>query len=335
MYKTLKSVIAAFGAALLVGCGGGGGGGSDTPTVNAAALSTSNQTVAAQDVASTAFAVIGTTQTVIGAVSTNESAIYREAFSQLDRLPDYMRDAVLNRTAIGAVVSQSYYCFYAGTYSVSVTDSDNSNTVSTGDSISLTFNSCREREGTFGGNLSLRVDSLSGTYGASAYSAGATMTFGSLSISGSNYSASILGSVTVSGAKTGTNAYTQSIDTTSLSASATYGGVTRTRALTNFNATETRVPNGTYTYLSSNTINGTLTSSGFTGTQSVSFSTPTTFVRRGTDAYPYTGRLLITGANNSALRLTAVSNLQVQQDLDANGDGAYEGTSTVNWNTLL
>jgi hypothetical protein len=67
----------------------------------------------------------------------------------------------------------------------------------------------------------------------------------------------------------------------------------------------------------------------------VSFSTPTTIVRRGTDMYPYTGVLLISGASNSALRLTVISNSQVQEDLDANGDGTYEGATIVNWNTLL
>jgi hypothetical protein len=87
--------------------------------------------------------------------------------------------------------------------------------------------------------------------------------------------------------------------------------------------------------LSRYSIAGTLSSSGFSGTQAVSFSTPTTLIRRGTDVYPYTGVLQIGGANNSALRLTVISNSQVREDLDANGDGTYESTTAVNWNTLL
>jgi hypothetical protein len=67
----------------------------------------------------------------------------------------------------------------------------------------------------------------------------------------------------------------------------------------------------------------------------VSFSTPTTIVRRGTDMYPYTGVLLISGASNSALRLTVLNNSQVQEELDADGNGIYESSTTLDWATLL
>jgi hypothetical protein len=67
----------------------------------------------------------------------------------------------------------------------------------------------------------------------------------------------------------------------------------------------------------------------------ISFSTTTPLVSRATDQYPSSGVLEITGGGNSRLRMTALSNTQVKQELDANGDGTYEGSSTVNWDTLF
>jgi hypothetical protein len=335
----VKHTGVAVAIGLLAGCGGGGGGGGNPGgsgnSVSTAALTSANQTIAAQDVSSTALSLFDSSELALGAVSTNESALYKEAFSHLDRLPIYMRNAVSNATATGAVASQSYSCPYGGSFLASATDSDNNAAISAGDNVSLTFNSCITSSGTLTGSLGFRFDTLSGTYGSVPYSVGLTMTFGNLGLSATAYSASLLGSITVAGTKTGANDLTQSISTTSLSASATYGSITRSRSLTSFTATETRTADVSYTYLSNYGLAGTLTSSGFTGTQAVSFTTPTTIVRRGTDIYPYTGVLRISGASDSALRLTVISNSQVQEDLDANGDGTYEGTTTVNWNTLL
>jgi len=330
----MKSTYVALAIGMFAGCGGGGG--SSGISVSTAALTTSNQTVAAQDVASTALGLFDSSQLALGAVSTSESALYAVAFSHLDRLPIYMRDAVSNATVTGAVGSQSYSCPGGGSFLGSATDADNNGIVSAGDSISLAFTSCDTGSGILTGSLNFRIDSLpSGTYGAPPYSVGLTMTFGNLGMAANAYSASLNGSITIAGSKSGANDFTQSISTTSLSASATYGAVTRSRALTSFTASETRSADTTYIYLSNYSVAGTLTSSGFTGTQAVSFTTPTTLVRRGTDMYPYTGVLLIRGASNSALRLTVISNSQVREDLDANGDGTYESTSVVDWNTLL
>lgn len=317
-------------------CGGGGGsaGGSAAP-VSAATLNASNQTVASQDVTSTGFGMFNISQTALGAATASASTLYAVAFAQADRLPTFLADAQANAVAAGVVQSASYACGTSGSYIVTVNDADNSGTISAGDSFSATFVNCNEGSGPMNGSLSYRVNTLSGSYGNVSSSVGITMTYGNLNLVSGAYTAAINGSITVSGSKTGTNAFTQSISTSSLAVSATYGSQTRSVALTNYSASETRVADNTYTYLSSYSAAGTLTSTGFGATQSVSFSTPSALVRRGTDSYPYTGVWRITGANNSALRLTALSNSTVQRELDANGDGIYESSSTVAWNTLL
>ena len=334
----IRNATALFTLGILAACGGGGGGSASSAApaaVSTATLSTSNQTVASQDVAATALGLFGTSQTALGAVTANESGAYAEAFAQLDRLPTYITDAHANAVAVGAVQSQTYSCPSGGGYTISVTDADNSGTASAGDSFAAVYSNCNSGSGVLNGLLSFRIDALSGSYGALQSTVGVTMTFGNFTLTASTYSASINGALSVAGSKTGVNAFSQNISTSSLSASATYGSVTRSRTLSNYSATETRTPDASATYLSQYSVGGTISSTGFAGTQAVSFSTPTPLVRRASDAYAYTGSLLITGANNSALRLTALSNALVREDLDANGDGVFESTSTVAWNSLL
>ncbi len=45
--------------------------------------------------------------------------------------------------------------------------------------------------------------------------------------------------------------------------------------------------------------------------------------------------MLISGAANSKLKVTALPGSQVKLELDANGDDVYEGSTTLNWNTLM
>ena len=344
MSTILKIAGATLAVGVMAGCGGGGGGGgssaaagSTSPAVSAAALSTSNQTVASQDVASTALSLFGTSQSALGAVSANESVLYAEAFAQMSRLPAFIADAHANALAVGTVQSQSYNCPVSGSYSISVTDADGNAIASAGDSVSATYNACVSSSGTINGTLSFRIDALSGTYGSYPSTVGVTMSYGNLTLNASTYSVTINGALSVNGTLSGANAFTQTLSTHSLTASATYAGVTRSRSMLNYAASETRTADSSYTYLSTYAISGTLSSNGFAGgTQSVSFTTGTTpMVRRGIDVYPYTGSLLITGANNSALRLTALSNALVQESLDANGDGTFESNTTVTWTSLL
>lgn len=338
MSAKLASSAILLSAGLLTACGGGGGGGSaggSSVSVSSATLNASNQSVASQDVTSTGYGMFGISQSALGVATTNANALYVGAFAHADLLPTYLADANAHPVAAGVVQSASYACSVSGSYTVSVNDADNSGTITAGDSFSETDNNCNEGSGTTNGTLGFRVNALSGSYGAAQSTVSITMSFSNLNLVSGAYTAAMNGSITVAGTKTGTNAFTQSVSAGSFSVSATYGSLTRSVTLSNYSASETRTPDNTYTYLSSISASGTLTSSGFNGTQAVTFSTPSALIRRGTDSYAYTGIWKITGANNSALRLTALSNTLVQLELDANGDGTFENTSTVAWNTLL
>jgi hypothetical protein len=54
----------------------------------------------------------------------------------------------------------------------------------------------------------------------------------------------------------------------------------------------------------------------------------------GTDTYPSSGQVVVTGASGTHLRVTALSGTSVQLELDANGDGTYERSGVFAWDTI-
>lgn len=329
----IRNLLAVSVVSALAACGGGGGG--QTPTVaQTAALNSANQNVAAQDAASTSSMPLLSAQTLTGAQVTDESVLFSLARAQLDKLPTYLAQAKVNSALTGAVQSQTMACRFGGSLTASVTDADNNGVVSAGDSVTITGNNCIEPEGTLTGSLSFAVNSVIGTFGASSYSGSLTMTFNGFSVTSSQFSANANGALTVSVTANGLNTGSLTVSATSLSVAGTYAGITRSRTLANYSATSTRSPNSTYGYITSYTMSGTLTSSALSS-QAISFATSTPFVSRSSDYYPSSGVMVITGAANSKVKLTALSATQVKQELDANGDDIYEASVTVAWNTLM
>lgn len=67
----------------------------------------------------------------------------------------------------------------------------------------------------------------------------------------------------------------------------------------------------------------------------VTAQTVTAFRFYGTDPWPSSGQLVVTGAGNTRARLTALNNTQYTLEWDANGDGTYEGVlPNQQWSTL-
>lgn len=331
----MKYIAMVLGTSFLAACGGGGGGGSAaavaTPT---AVLNSSNQNLAAQDTSTASFLPLLGAQTLTGAQTTDESVLFDIARAHMDKLSIYMADAQANNTLTGVVHSQSVACSSGGSLTVSANDADNNGAASAGDSVTISSNNCAETFGTISGSLGFAIHSVSGTFSSTNYSAAMTMTFGNFSVTSPQFSAQVNGDMSFSITANGVNTSSATISSSSLAVSGTYAGVTRTRSLANYSATFARTPSPTYTYTTSYAVSGLLTSSSLSS-QAIAFSTPTPIVTRYTDHYPSSGVLLITGASNSKVRLTALSNTQVSEELDANGDGTYESNTTVNWNTLM
>ena len=316
--------------AALTACGGGGG----SPAAPPAALNNANQTTAAQEATSTAYLPLVGAQTLTGAQTLDEQVLFSIARKQLNLLPSYLAAARSSTTLTGVVQSQTGNCTYGGTITATASDADNNNALSAGDSVSITANNCVEAEGTLTGSLAFVVNSLTGNFSSTSYNGSFTMTFSGFNVSSSQFSASANGSLTLTVSESGVNTMSATVSTPSLSVSGTYAGVARSRSLANYLATITTASDQTNGHTTSYNMSGSVTSSAL-ASQSISFTTPTPFVSLPADAYPSSGVMLITGSTSTKVRITALSNTQVRLDLDANGDGTYEGSTTLNWNTLM
>lgn len=104
-----------------------------------------------------------------------------------------------------------------------------------------------------------------------------------------------------------------------------------TDTLLNFSSTVTE-NTGMLPSLVTTTASGTIESSQFDG--AVTYSTPVPFEALG-DAYPYTGELLVTGANDATLRLIALDEVNVRILADYDGDGATDETIDTTWTELV
>ena len=336
--KYLVCAVSLFVAA----CGGGGGGGDgganylspQVPAGPTATLSTANQTLVAQDTASGSTLPVQSASLLTGAQITDESMLFQFARDQANKLPTYFSDATATNTLVGVVQSQSSPCQSGGSLTVNVIDANNDGVPSAGDSVTIISNGCRESFGNLSGSFSLVLSSVSGTFGSTSFSAVMTMAFDNFTVSSAQVNASVNGALTYELNASSANSVSASAAANQLSVSANYAGAIRTLDLYNYRATVSQVPDATYGSRTSLSVSGLMVSSALAG-QAISFVTTTPWVTRATDRYPSSGVLLITGANRSQLRLSALSGTQLRQELDANGDSTFESTSTVAWTSLM
>ena len=79
------------------------------------------------------------------------------------------------------------------------------------------------------------------------------------------------------------------------------------------------------------TVSGTLTSTRLGG--SLTFQTLVPF--SGIEgAPPSSGVLKVSGANNTSLTLTALSSTSVRIDVDTNGDGVFDTSTSKTWSEI-
>lgn len=325
--KTRLSMMALAVASALAACGG-----SSDPT-GTAAISTTNQTAIAQDVLSAAMAPVSGATLMIGVQSVSESAVYQFSRSLVDKLPAYFAQARAGAALAGVVQSTTVPCSGGGTLALTVTDADNSNTLSAGDTVAVVATACVEGADSISGTVSFVVNQLAGTLGSANSSANLTVTFTNLAVLTGATSVAVAGDLTL-GLSQSSTALNEELSANTLTATATYGGTSRTRTLTGYHAhlstvASTSTPPAVSTY----EVNGLVASSAISA-QTFFFRTITPMVRTGTNAYPSSGVVTATGANNSRLRITAISATQATLEVDADGDGTYESSSTVNWTTL-
>ena len=330
-----KAVMGMAACAALAACGGGGGGSDGGSSGGggsgaAVALSASNYEVAANEAVATGLGVTdlaGQANIVTGASVSTQPNWAKIGWQQW-----LAARAAWNGTPTlaGATTSTTISCSGGGNLVVTANDANNNGTFDSGDSLSVTANSCVESGVTVGGLFSASLTSNpSGDPSGCVYGIALAFNFQSFTATDSTGVATANGQFTLSSTRTACSTGTDSISASTFAETFTAAGATRSRSLVGYSATVAMTPTQSTT-----TLAGTITSTALNG-GSLTITTPTPFVRAyNTETFPHAGVGVATGANGGKVTVTALSSTTVRVDLDSNGDGTPEATVTKPWSTF-
>ena len=319
-WRALPSALVVFASFGLTACGGGGDDdGGTTPSAQSAitvsiptapvAISAANaEAVAAEVLSSSAGDVAGSVPAVPfnAAGATTQSGAWSPQTASQFAMQRMQIDAVAGDDAVTNVKQPC-----SGGGNVDIDDN--------GTSGSVTFEECIENGTVIKGSIDASniVDSPT--------QQSITLFFRGFSITaGSDYLA-VDGDIRMSISVDGAGVQTQTLSGNRFASQ--FNG--EAFELTQFNLTSVYDPGaGTTT----ETTNLTYASTSMGG--SVTIQTVTPFVTNLGDLYPSSGQMVATGSNGSKCRLTALNNVDVLLEVDADGVGGYETTINTTWAAL-
>jgi hypothetical protein len=331
MKSRLTAVISASALALLSACGGGGGDSTSQPQGDKVAITSANQSQAVRAGVNAGLSVSLAQGSVGGASPAGIGDRAHALAAVLQRGVQAARSSrkgIASATAHPAVSgSDTEACGVSGTLTVTVDDHDNSNSLSNGDVVTVSFAQCKDTATeTINGAISI---TLTGTPTDTQFAAAAN--FQNVVVTDDDVTSTIAGTVTVSENDMPT------VTETTLSVGAS--GLTASTASSSYNDAVTFASgfliktDETSSGSVSVTLSGTVTAQSIGG--SITISTPQPLVENASDPYPSSGQVVVTGASGSSVRATVLDDTQVKLELDANGDGTYESSSTIAWGAII
>lgn len=332
MIRRSARLLALTTAAALAACGGGGGTADDGMVL---ALTASNHVAAAQAALATGLQFEESGDLIAGAQvqHADDASLLRWSLAALRRAGTTW-PAVGGTLATGVVITSSASCDNAGgSYVLAIDDANNDNRLNAGDTFTFTFTNCTLDGDTANGKVAIRVQALTGSLDTPVHDGRFTMTMTALALTGASGSYTGDGALDVSLASTATNTGSSRVASTSFTSTGRFANVQSVRTIRNFTVDESHVPEGAGQRRTIR-FDGTVSSSSLEN-RSISVATPQAFVVAASSRYPGQGQAMVTGARGTAVRVTALDATSVRIELDADGDGSYEQTSTRAWSELL
>ena len=218
---------------------------------------------------------------------------------------------------------QTDFCIPSGTVTISGDIADPfTPTLTKNDFFDVVFDMCNDGFSTTDGVLHFVVDAFTGDFLGGVYDLTMISTLTAFQVATNADVLTSNGDATVRLNTLLTPAITVDVSGATLTIDKNSSSETQTNFSSTLTADAGVIPSP-YTQVSS----GTLDSTQLSGI--VTHSTPVMF--EGFDAdYPHTGQFLVSG-NNSKIRLTAINNVDVLIEIDANGDNEYEESINTTW----
>jgi hypothetical protein len=315
---------------LLAACGGGGGGSGGSASGPAAAaavaITSSNQGAVASDALSTGTntSLANTGTSVVGVQVDTGAAGPLLLASTARKLVSMLPAGVAQAT--GASTTQTTQCASGGTLTVSGSVAS-STAIAAGDSVSLTANNCKDTlngaPAILNGSMSIAVTSGSYASGSTIYPQHVTMklTATSFSLATAGETDNLNGDMTLDLTLNSATSESDSISGTAMTLSTTTASGTSGFSLKNYAESYTLNGNtGTFT------VNETVeTNNSRLGQVSYTIATITPVVV--TSGVYTAGAIKVTGSK-SALQVTVTGSNTFQLQLDSNGDGTWDATTT-------
>ena len=335
-------IAAAMGAAGLAGCGGGG---SSSGSDSTAAASPS-VTITANNQGAVTRAMVEGGQAVgqshpLGA--TGGSAAQSIGSAHIGVLQSVVqrglvagfgsrhsaRIASAKRPADTS--SSTDLCGVSGSITTTASDADNSQSLSNGDTLTVTFNQCRDSsDDVVSGDMIFTIGSVTSGLGGNVQFSG-SLAFIQLTASSGARLANVEGSVGVAASITSTSfQIALAVGANALTVTSSAPGYLDTIVYEPGMELIVTATDGAVVQ-SDVTLNGSFTASSIGGRVVVATVVPLHQV--GTN-YPSSGQVVVTGASGTHLRVTALGATSVQLELDANGEGGYERSEVFAWDTI-
>lgn len=320
-----RVILGTISLLALSACGGGSGGGGGAPTPVTAAIIDSNNVQAVASSSANAALQSGAFGGVLGSsglTATNSRGLAKLYVGQHAKVLG--PGVAISQVPIGPEVTP---CNVDGSLTLSG-EVANPLTISPDDFVQLVWAACDDGLGQIiDGLLRMTFTSFEGDPLTGAFLVGMTTTIDNFQVTeGSNVN-SVDGDVSVS-----LDTRTPPIATATTSGNMLTVSVNgNTDTLSNFSSTVTEDMSMMPSLFTLDSM-GTITSTRFDG--STNYETPVPFQSIG-DAYPFTGELLVTGANNATLRLIALDDVNVRIEADYDGDGAVDETIDTTWDALI
>jgi hypothetical protein len=306
--------------ALIAGCGGGGGGGSNGTSVTGPtlAITVDNGEAVAATVTTGVLAMFEITEGVEGPIL-GPTAGTLSLLQKIGKMP---------RTFYQVPVQGTEPCDVSGSVSLSG-DLADPTTITEGDTITGVFENCDDGDGfLIDGVLALTVAGVEGDVLSDIFRLTLDMVLTNLTVTSGGESIASNGDLAYTLDTLNFPAIMTALSGTELRIAAAGESVT----FRNFDQTLEANPGVVPTPYAAEA-NGRLESSVLGG--SVDYGTVATIQASGDDNPPYTGEILVSGANDSEVRIVVVSVEVVRLEIDVNGDGVVDEFIDTTWAALI